>query len=845
MKRAWRIGFAAVALGFGLAVLATALSRARLAPAAGESAALADLWRVLASRPPVDHGPGWAWIFSFAAQHGASFAALVAMRWAMGGVLSLAAAGAIARLSQPSWPKRVVVFGTLAFAALLSTAEAAPWMLAALAIHVGLRPGRMAARWAAGLWLAATLLASELLVPAAIAIEVLAVLRAPVDGSRVAAKDALVGLGALAVGWGLVALAVPGAFATSADLAGRLADPGAPAPVPRGGLALAALFAGVAIAAARGGERGAIAFGASVPFLALGLLRGGLDDVHLAALPALAALTAVAARSYPRRFGRFASAGLAVVVALAGLMPRFDARTAWNPAQLEGLDAPPREEPAPAARAGCENVPDPLVAQTGARPFPTPLEAATCPTALRGLEEPRRGLARAASGFGADRVRIWAERYAPIALPSYDLVRGRRREEPAFVEEIPLPVGATDHRLAAGAPLSIPLGRAVSTEHVVVLAARLFAGRVEASIGRLPRLEARFFRGARPVAPGYAVDLRALLDRSGEVWLPVDVAQAEWRWVAGRAADKALEADRLELRLRPGPLEEVWLRVDGAREQVPPPPAPIEVACTERRTLDSPPLDPRSASRPRFEGDVIALRAGAEEVAFRVDPCPGACLYGEAGLAPDLVHDHATLHVEARAGPRVVDRFERELGRTWRRPFEVPIDGATGVRFVADGPVDLHGLRVAPCVSLVSLVHALHGGRHEVVRGDVTLSGDTLGLPIGALGTPPTEVRLPARLPAEACLAMDLAARDLDAPVAVVVGVFGPEQTLFRVERQVMTPEDHAMRRLSEIDLRPWPDREITLYFGAWALDDTAGDAVVEILRPRVHRCGEPAYWAF
>ncbi len=837
-----RVAYLGLVVGLLIAGGLAAWVHARVGAPGLEGDALADGWRMVAGEAPARVGPPWAWLLSVLAR-AARFDVQVGLRRGILGALTALTLAGVAWRGAPTWGRRVGALVALAPFALLRPAEAAPWALAALAISLevdGARPSLRRALAAAGAWTLATWIDPGFVFPAGLAVLLAAALHRPGASAGAAARSAVVVLVALAAGWGLIAIAVPGAFAAALDPTGHLADPAGAGAVPAGGVGLGLLLGGVALAAAGVGDRGARAIGAAIPLVALGLLRGEAEDVALGALPALAGAASVAARAYPARFATFLLSALVLLLAAVGAWPALGPGAALHPSRLAAVSgARGPEAPRP---PGCLHVPPELASATGGRPFGD--GASVCPAALWALEGPRGGARGAARGFADGAILRWAARFEPRDLLGPDVVEGVRRPVAVAVSRAPLPVATGELRLALGEPQDILLGRAVEAGHLVRLRAHLYASRLEGGLGRAPRIEARFFAGDRPAGAAYVVPLRHALDRTRAWWLPVDAERAEWRWAVGLEDPAAPRADRLRLSLAPGPVEEAWLRVEGADELVPPPGRPLARACVDEARFDHAPADPRAAAPPRVGDGVIALRPATPAVAFGLAPCADVCLLGEAGLAEGGLATAATLEVELRAGPVRLDRFSRRLGRAYRRPFEVPAAGATSVRLVAEGPVDVHGLRLAPCASRVSLVHALHSGRYEAVRGEVGLSGDTLRLPVPPRGAAPTEVRVPLRVPTRACFATDLVARGASGPLAAVVGVLLEDGTLYRVDRQVFDAGDEALRSLRDVDLTPWAGRDVTLYLGAWSLGD-AGGATVEVLRPRIHTCGEPAGWAF
>jgi hypothetical protein len=142
------------------------------------------------------------------------------------------------------------------------------------------------------------------------------------------------------------------------------------------------------------------------------------------------------------------------------------------------------------------------------------------------------------------------------------------------------------------------------------------------------------------------------------------------------------------------------------------------------------------------------------------------------------------------------------------------------------------------------VVHALFEHRFRVVRGSPEVVGDTLRLPLVGLGEAPTEVRVPMRVSDDACLAVEVRGAALEAPAWAVVGIVS-DGRLTRMVREIVGPNDpHPERHAANLPLAAWRGRDVELYFAAWSNGAPHGGRM-EIVRPRIHRCGQTAGWAF
>ena len=342
----------------------------------------------------------------------------------------------------------------------------------------------------------------------------------------------------------------------------------------------------------------------------------------------------------------------------------------------------------------------------------------------------------------------------------------------------------------------------------------------------------------------------------GQALVTPEPRLAWWRWLTRWSSAEPRTWDSVDLSLDRGTATVARVTVlepiDATRGDAP-------TRCTTDRALQAPPFARNAAAR--REGDLIALDpsppGAVAELGYLAIPCDDTCLVGEVGLLDGAGPSH-TLQFEASVfdGGEELHSVRYEIGRGWRKPFELPLHPWSGrellLRFTARAPgADLRGLarlfspRLARCSGLPSLVTRLHDeARHEVEHGAPRMIGDTLELPVRERGAPPTEVRVPLQLERPSCLAVEVAAAQHDSWVTVLVGVVEGGR-LRRLVRETFGPGDVEVRPLTDRDLRGWTGRKIELYLAAWSTTPHEASGVARLIRPQLHTCGEEPRWLF
>ncbi len=456
-----------------------------------------------------------------------------------------------------------------------------------------------------------------------------------------------------------------------------------------------------------------------------------------------------------------------------------------------------------------------------------------------------------------------------IARPEHligpNLVVATARPEPAITTR-DVPMNPVDERVDVPGTLSISLRTPIASTSALSLHYELDLPNWRLALGGAPWLKAQFFTGDRPIAPATEVAL-LFFNGPARTWIPVHPEAAEWKFGFGRAPtapELRASADRVVLSLHARHLSprHMRVRVHGLREWLAPASPPVAGSCFPnqdlRKAIESGAAMSRALS-PRVDGGHMLLppnpeRAALAEVFIPVRPCKDSCLYGQVGIDQDAGGD-ADLEVHA------VDGFERPRLLRWRvrpghapRPFEAPLGQYAGLPIlIRFGSAPVNGLRqpragflrprMARCKSLVSVVHRLQDGRMETLRGKARVSGDTLQLQPQPQRKPPTEVRVPLRLPRDSCLAVDLALEPTQAgaPQDLELGVVRGGEYVVLVKDRVSA--DGKERRFSDVSLEEWWDKDVELRFLARGVqdDDTWG----VFARPRIHGCGDGAPWAF
>jgi hypothetical protein len=472
----------------------------------------------------------------------------------------------------------------------------------------------------------------------------------------------------------------------------------------------------------------------------------------------------------------------------------------------------------------------------------------------------------AAVGFGPDRIAL-SELYAPRRRLGPATFASELREARAPIVRLPLSASNLGpHPIAPGARIGLALDRPVPFDHAVAMEYTLEVPAVTLLAGRTPDLLASFSGPEGPVAAPAAVSLE--LNRRTTTILPVHPERAEWRWVAERHQRVVRSAAALVLQLGPRgrPLGDLRLTIHALTELVPPPVGPEPAAASCDASLD---LVARATERGfaratniEYSSDAFSVppngpRDRLAELFVPVVPCAESCLLAELFVDEPLGSGDTGFEIH------VMDGAERPRVLAWHvepgispRPAVIPLSEWAGRRVLlrfgtrpgaggAKVAARFERPRIATCRSLVNLVHALHDGAHQVVRGRTRVIGDTLELSPEPRGAPVTEVRLPVTIPARACLALDFQVRRTS-PASAGVGIeaavlLGDES--IRIARAELEP-DAPLESLSQLSLEDFAGRDVTLRFAAWPLRE-AEPGLGVILRPRVHRCGDPAAWDF
>jgi len=714
-----------------------------------------------------------------------------------------------------------------------------------------------------GVWAAAPVaiaggFAPSILVEGAFAFTAASIVGASWVGARVAAERlagaCLTLAGAAAV---LVTFAWPDPWLPWAALRWPLAVVG-------GEWEWAALTATFAFACAWARARGLVWLAAMVPLVVFAALEGALSSV---AAPLASSMLLVAV-SIARARRLLALTGLLLVcTAMLGRAGQLGRALTGAVGGASGADRAvahegdgERARAALEGRGGCVVAPASLAvawASAGARgPLEAPLDrdrwareirARECPWALVTLPTFDSPYADGVAGFDAAGLAL-AELYRPVErlgpalfLAARDAPRRPRRRilRPAP----PLPRQVT---LRAGERARFELERPVRADHLLELAIGLTP--VGAPTGRP---EVLLLRGEEMLRAPLVLPVP---DHGGRVRVPIDAELAEHRWRLGAAGAADSGADALVLRYEG---EGAWqVRLTGVIELSPPPATQRAVAATT--SLPVALLEQPSWARftaPRRDGADVVLESNPPglppaELFVEVTGGEGACLVGEVGLESPS-SSGARLQIDVVDGPARHPRVDWAIARGWRRPFVLSLPphrvlvriGVTseegGVR------TRLHRPRLEACGARRSVVHALHDGQHDVVRGAPTVTGDTLALPALARGAPPVDVRLTHTVQGGDCLSLEMRGRTERGPVAVGVGVVHRGR-LHRLAREVFWPDDQRPQRaFRDLPLGEWVGQEVALRFAAWPMERETRGGVGEIVRPQIHACGERPTWHF
>lgn len=638
-----------------------------------------------------------------------------------------------------------------------------------------------------------------------------------------------------------------------------------------------------------------------VPLLLRGALRTDAEHAYAAMFPLVAVLAACAfrhARPEARRPWLLAHAGVLSVLFLLGWLAE-DRRPvrAWHPGRLAVAAAVLREGRAPepydsdlgrvmawateAARdqPACvgfppgmgvahvvANVAGPTAATlrwSGAmqREHADAIRAARCPWFVQSIMSFDRPWGLRSWSFGPDLV-ARSELYRPTERLGPATFVSRLRDTPVPSTLRPLLAHEVPRRLEVrpDQPVTVRFARPVPWDHLVELTYRLDVPRWSQLLGSAPWMTVQFFDGDEPLGEWMVVP-GLQLGREVTQPLPVHPEMAEWRWVAERAPPEAQAADRMVLTVRgraltTGPLT---LRVRGLAERAPPPRAdPPAMGCEATRLLAGEGLVRHTPHGGALTLETQAFGEPLAEIFVPVRPCSESCLFAEVALTEG---ERAGFEVHVIDGARRPRLAGWTLGRENARPLEVPLGpwadrdvlirfGATGMEPLPedDETVRVIRPRIGPCTSLDSLMQRAYDGELQVVRGEARLSGDQIQLALRPPSAPPADVRIPIRVPPasdDPCLAVDLTVPDdwQGIPFAVDVGVLQGD-VVRRLSRPAIWREERLFA-VRDLPLGRFAEQEVIVRFAAWPLTRVAWEDTAVIARPRVHRCGDGAPWAF
>lgn len=639
----------------------------------------------------------------------------------------------------------------------------------------------------------------------------------------------------------------------------------------RGLLALVAVVVAFAGYAAFKRAHGVVWVAGVLPIAVIGVLA---DSDYLVATPialAVLALVASSVRAHPA----FGTAGaLLVVVAFLGWGGESRRGSAWHPRVFAWAASAALGERRPKPetgddhaiyvalrhRDGCVVAPadfalawtmsgadGPLEAPLAPEQWAPAIRRRGCPWAiLRSGALDRPGATRSAANPSA--MLELAARYEPAEQLGPALYLGvsrppRRIRRRALRLRPSLPRSSV---LQGSQSLRFSIEEPLSTEALLELALELEGIGVPSSPPTVT-----FLRGEAPVGSPTVLPVTG----GSRVRLPLDRWRAEGRWLLGQESEDPSTIDGFALRFRG---DGAWrVRILGALAALPPPVAPREPS------VETPPF--ALATRRRFErhtlagqeGEDLTLETNSEGVPtaaifFPVTPPEGACLVGEVGLVSGT-GESVGLEIDVIDGTTHTRRIDWRITEGWRRPFVLPLRArrallirvAVSSAGVGGERVNLVRPRVVSCGQRRSLVHALHDGAHRVVRGEVSMVGDTLSLRALPRGRPPTEVRLEHFVREGDCLSLELRGRSERGPVAVAVGAVHRGR-LHRLVREVYGPDDdRPQRSFRDLPLGEWAGDDVLLHFAVWPMETRTRGGLGEVVRPQIHTCGERPDWHF
>ena len=446
--------------------------------------------------------------------------------------------------------------------------------------------------------------------------------------------------------------------------------------------------------------------------------------------------------------------------------------------------------------------------------------------------------------FFGPRLVALVEGYAPEVRLGEGTSAWRRRDARAPVARRPLSVPTIERRAEVPGRIELALPEALSADALLSLEVE-----IDPALGLAPRSWIHF------EGPGGPIDPPRPLVTGTRAYVAVSAAATARRWSTG-ARVPTPTADRLVITFSPRPYgaREVTVRV-GELVELTPPPLALPALPARRRVSIAPGTDEVSASPGVTRaGDVdFSLHPTAAApvwVDASVRPIRGSCLYAEVGLVEG---SRASFDVVADLDERREVLTHRSVTPRYRQPFERSLDefADRDVTFALvarsdDAVVQLHRVRIEPCVTLQSLVSDLHDGGAKITPPDarVDLEGDELRIPILDASVEPARVELPLRATAPgACLAVEVSARDHDGPVGVLVGL-RRGASVWWLSRLVLEPGSAPVMQ-DELSLEAFADGPVTLLLSTWPYESAGGGYGV-FTRPRVYRCGmRPPGWGF
>jgi hypothetical protein len=653
--------------------------------------------------------------------------------------------------------------------------------------------------------------------------------------------------------------------------------------------ALAAAFVALGPLVARRRQlAGGVLLAGALPLAGFAAVQPNAGHVFMGALPALVALTLIAAADDLAPRWTRAFSGLVALTFLLGwfgsfrgdlwldprsletfravatrrLLPQTDFVTDLGRAADFAREARSREpglacigfSPALTAAHALADVPGPTSARIRwnaeqRRDLADDIRSVACPYfvyQLGGFDRPDKPH----WFLGEDLIAV-AERYSFERRLGPATLIMRRRETERLAESRALPVESPRRTVELGEEVLLPLGGPVHDADLLRVEYSVSVPSWAATLGAAPRLEYRLEKEGRPRTE--FVDVFDLsVNREAHTLIAVNPATAEARWMGVERQRDERGADAIRLRLSArGRLtpRRADLTVRGVSVWSPGRPAALEVraACETRADLtelarSGAALSRNVALRPTTERLLLHPNPEHEqgaEVFFRLRPCADACVFVETGIElPPGSGDGAELVINVLDGarrPRIATVVV-EPG-PGKRELEVPLqpfaDRDVLLRFGslprADPSRDylwIQRARVDRCTGRRALAEALAIGLAQS-EGNVEPRGLDL-----MFGQGISRVVHPLTVVPSTCLDLDLGvergAAEFGYLVAVRVDGLAHGLAMGRV-----TPE--AALELPPISLHDWQKRQVVLELHVEQL--SGADGVLRARHPRLARC--------